>query len=189
MMRLLIVNNTSPFVDDIIDIVKNFNIAFKCSNYSEITYNHLSSYDSIILSGRKKYNKDTNIQNNKIIDYCNKHDLPLLGICYGAEMINLYFGGSLIKMKNTVCGLVKVTSKKNNFLLSKDRSIYVYQSHRYSICRLASELDLLGSSIETECEIFKHKNKYIFGLQFHPERSGNEGRLILFNFLSHINKC
>ena len=186
-MKLLIVNNTSPFVKDIVNIVKDLHIEFDCANYSEISNNYLSSYDSIILSGRKKYSKDTNIQNNKIIDYCNNRNIPLLGICYGAEMINLYFGGSLIKMKDTIYGLVKVTSKKNNILLPKDNSVYVYQSHRYSICRLASDLELLGSSTVTEFEIFKHKKKNIFGLQFHPEKSGKDGRLILSNFLSLVN--
>jgi GMP synthase (glutamine-hydrolysing) len=102
-------------------------------------------------------------------------------------MINLYFGGSLIKMKNAVYGLVKVTSKKNSILLPKDASIFVYQSHRYSIWRLSSELELLGSSIESKNEIFKHKNKNIFGLQFHPERSGKDGRFILFNFITLLN--
>ncbi|HEX2408741.1 MAG TPA: gamma-glutamyl-gamma-aminobutyrate hydrolase family protein, partial [Nitrososphaeraceae archaeon] len=113
-MKLLIVNNTSPFVVDIVNIVKDLGIQFECMLYSEVQYDKLSSYNSIILSGRKKYNKETNMQNNKIIDYCNSHNISLLGICYGAEMINLYFGGSLIKMKNAIHGLVKVTSEKNN---------------------------------------------------------------------------
>lgn len=186
-MKLLIVNNTSPFVVDIVNIVKDWDIKFECMLYSQVQYNKLSSYDSIILSGRKKYNKETNMQNNKIIEYCNNHNIPLLGICYGAEMINLYFGGSLIKMKNAVYGLVKVTSKKNSILLPKDASIFVYQSHRYSIWRLSSELELLGSSIESKNEIFKHKNKNIFGLQFHPERSGKDGRFILFKFITLLN--
>ena len=186
-MKLLIVNNTSPFVVDIVNIVKDLNIEFEVTLYSQVQYNKLSSYDSIILSGRKKYNKETNMQNNKIIEYCNNHNIPLLGICYGAEMINLYFGGSLFKMEKAIYGLVKVTSKKNNVLLPKDVSILVYQSHRYSIWRLSSELELLGSSIESKNEIFKHKKKNIFGLQFHPERSGKDGRFILFNFCTLLN--
>lgn len=186
-MKLLIVNNTSPFVVDIVNTIKDLDIEFECILYSQVQYNKLSSFDSIILSGRKKYNKETNIQNNKIIEYCDNHNVPLLGICYGAEMINLYFGGSLIKMNNAIYGLVQVTSKKDNVLLPKNASIFVYQSHRYSIWRLSSELELLGSSTESKNEIFKHKKKNIFGLQFHPERSGKDGRFILFKFCTLLN--
>ena len=51
-MKLLIVNNTSQFVFDLIDIVRNFGIEIECKLYSQIQYSKLSSYDSIILSGR-----------------------------------------------------------------------------------------------------------------------------------------
>ena len=186
-MKLLIVNNNSQFVFDLIDIVRNFGIEFECKLYSQIPYNELSSYDSIILSGRKKFNKETNFQNNRIIDFCDIHDVSLLGICYGGEMINLHYGGSLVRMKNAIYGFVKVTSNKNNILLPKNSSIFVYQSHMYTISRLSSELELLGSSVEIKNEIFKHKKKNIFGLQFHPERSGNSGRLLIYNFLTHLN--
>ena len=38
-MKLLIVNNTSPFVKDIVNIVKDLHIEFDCANYSEISNN------------------------------------------------------------------------------------------------------------------------------------------------------
>lgn len=68
-MEILIVNNTSPFVIDIVNMIKDLNIPFQCKLYSEIKTEELSLYGAIILSGRRNYNRETNVKNNKIIEY------------------------------------------------------------------------------------------------------------------------
>lgn len=181
-MTTLIVDNSSSFSNSLF-FLTSFKQKVIKENYSEVNIDKLNTYDSIILSGRKKVLKDTNPINSKIIKYCYQTDTPLLGICYGAEIINLNFGGSLIKLSKVIEGFHKITTLKECLSMPKDFSFAAYQSHGYAISKISKELEKLAISSENKVEIFKHINKNIFGFQFHPEISGKIGEVLLYYFL------
>jgi len=194
---ILVVDNLSPFTPDILDCLDKLGAKCVCRKFSEVgssnndgityigsnNYNDNYQYDKVILSGRKKNNKEINVTNSKIIKSCFEKNTPILGICYGAEIMALTFGGSINKMNSHIHGIVSVTVSKPSYLMPDRKSVNVYESHIYSISKLPEGFDTLASSQYCKHEIFSHSKKKIFGTQFHPEKSGTDGLVLLSNFL------
>lgn len=141
-----------------------------------------SSYEKVILSGRQKNKKQINAANSKISKICFNDEIPLLGICYGAEIIALTFGGS-IRKSEYIQGLNKISIEKPIRLL-KEAYYDVYESHSYVISHLPEDFVCIASSATSKFEILCHSSKKIFGTQFHPEKSGDCGIELIRNFIN-----
>jgi GMP synthase (glutamine-hydrolysing) len=153
-------------------------------NYSSNTSNNLSC-DKVILSGRRMNDREINIVNSSIIRQCFERNIPLLGICYGAEILALTLGGTIRKMAVPVNDTISLNVSKSSSLISADiKTLLVYESHKYCVAKLPEGFESLASSIDCEHEIFSHKEKKLFGTQFHPEKSGVDGLNLLSKFLS-----
>ncbi len=154
------------------------------TNNTNNTNNNLSC-DKVILSGRRMNNREINIVNSSIIRQCFENNIPLLGICYGAEILALTLGGTIRKMAMPVQDTISLKVSKSGSLISVDmKTLLVYESHKYCVAKLPEDFESLASSIDCEHEIFSHKEKKLFGTQFHPEKSGADGLKLLSNFLS-----
>jgi GMP synthase (glutamine-hydrolysing) len=184
-LTTLVVDNLSPFTGDILDCMIKLNEKYIYKKYYEVDniYDNSILYDKVILSGRRKNIKEINIVNSKIIRYCFQTDKPILGICYGAEIIALTFGGSIYRMDDHVQGTITVNILKPNSLIPDRTSVNVYESHRYSVAKLPKDFVSLGSSSLCKYEIFSHIKKRIYGTQFHPEKSDRDGFALLSKFL------
>ena len=179
-MTLLVVDNNSVYFNDLIDFLKNQNIIYAILQPDKIDPTCLNSYNSIILSGRRNYNRQNNLINSKLIKYAISTDISLLGICYGAEILALTAGGTLRKRKSPRRGNHTVKIIKSNNLCSG--TIHVLQSHSYEIGTLPLTITPLAKSTDCSFEIIQYKDRPIFGTQFHPE-STLDGHTILRSFL------
>jgi GMP synthase (glutamine-hydrolysing) len=182
MRPVLVVDNLSPFTPDIVACLSKIGVNYECVKYSEISAIDLARYDRVILSGRRKNDSAINAANSRIIKSCHDTGKPLLGICYGSEIIALTLGGSIRKMQCSVQGPTTIKPKPNPLTSDKEQ-ITVYESHGYCVARLPSGFDAFASSQECQYEIFANSGKRIFGTQFHPEKSGTDGLDIIANFL------
>lgn len=121
-------------------------------------------------------------------------DVPILGICYGAQLTAKLFGGKVDKSNKREYGRAKLHIKENDALLKdvKDDS-QVWMSHSDSITSLPVNFQILATTESIPVAAFKHRthdDRPLYGLQFHPEvYHSAEGKKIIKNFLVNICHC
>jgi len=181
---MLVVDNGSIFTEEIIKTLLKNNTQHTSIPFHQLLETDLNKFDSFILSGRRKNEQKMNAINSAIINHAVSEKKPLLGICYGAEILALTLGGTIRKSTNMIKGVHTVNITKPNPLSEKD--IQAYQSHNYEIAKLGSNLQSFASSNTCEYEMIKHTHLPIFGTQFHPEMS-KDGQLLIESFLKIIH--
>jgi len=178
---LLVVDNGSVYTESILEFFKRTDFKFEYLCFDRIAIQSLDRYSSIILSGRRKNNPKMNVINSRLIKHALEKEKPLLGICYGAEILALTLGGTIRKMKVARQGIHEIDVIKENPLCSG--RINAFESHSYMVSKLDSSFKQLAKSAACEYEIFQLDDKNIFGTQFHPEMSEG-GRILLGKFAS-----
>jgi len=117
-------------------------------------------------------------------------DRPILGICYGMQLLANQYGGKLEKAENREYGraYLDVDGKSSLFSGIPGRS-QVWMSHGDSIIELPTNFKVVGSTEALKIAAIADEKRKIFGLQFHPEVHHTvEGKNIIENFLFDICK-
>ena len=124
--------------------------------------------EGIILSGGNDLNEfpEREQTENQLIEYCLDKNKPIIGICRGAQKLNQYFGGSVIKIQSHVGTLHDVW--QNGKRLPK----LVNSFHNYGIFEhtLSGEMTPVCSCDDGSIEAFRHKIHPLLGIMWHPER-------------------
>lgn len=146
----------------------------------------LNDYQAIILSGGPSsvWNDKAPKYNSEIFDL-NK---PILGICYGMQLINEHFGGIVLPADNTEYGQIEVKADTNCPLFdSLDEKQIVLMSHGDEVQKLADGFKLVGETSNGVVAAIYNEKLKIAGVQFHPEVELTEnGIKMLENFLRKI---
>jgi GMP synthase (glutamine-hydrolysing) len=113
---------------------------------------------------------------------------PILGICYGMQLLADHFGGKLVRSDTREYGQAHFTVTDDRRLLSGiPKCSQVWMSHGDSIVEMPEGFHLIGSTDSLEVAAIADYDKRIYGLQFHPEvHHTEEGKNILHNFLFEI---
>lgn len=125
------------------------------------------------------------------LEIINNSKIPIIGICYGAEIIAQNFGALLLKSKKIIKGInqIKILETEHPFFQKYSHSNFfgVWEEHRYVITELPSDLIGIGLS-DSGWEVFGHRIKSIYGLQYHPEKNGEiqSGDDIFINLVKNL---
>ncbi len=108
------------------------------------------------------------------------YDVPIMGICFGCQLLNVMFGGKLIKLKSHFC--------QDSTVNMSDKDILGRFCLRYVIKDVSPNFEILGETKirghKVPCFI-KHKTRNIYGCLFHPEYHPETHYLIL----KFLKKC
>ncbi|NQY82932.1 MAG: glutamine-hydrolyzing GMP synthase, partial [Alphaproteobacteria bacterium] len=120
-----------------------------------------------------------------------KADVPILGICYGQQLLCHSFGGAVCNDGKREFGHTKVNLHGVSPLLSghwhNGETVRVWMSHSDKVVALPEGFTVLGSSTHAPYAIIGHTQKSIYALQFHPEVSHTEfGSELLWHFAKQI---
>ena len=117
-------------------------------------------------------------------NYIKNLNIPILGICLGHQLIAQVYGGEIGSAgiesyaKNTITIL-----DENDIFQGLGETMDVWTSHKDDVKTLPADFKLLATSYACDIEAMKHKDKPIYGIQFHPEVHHTEkGHLIFENF-------
>ncbi len=117
-----------------------------------------------------------------------KLGIPILGICYGMQLIAKKLGGKVIPSDNREYGKAKIEIKRENKILNGVRNgSIVWMSHGDIITEAPENFTVIASTEDTPIAAFENRDKNIYGLQFHPEvHHTEEGSKIIDNFIFDI---
>jgi GMP synthase (glutamine-hydrolysing) len=119
-------------------------------------------------------------------------NVPVLGVCYGAQLIAQQHGGNVLPSHSREYGRARLTSVDHHSELLKEISLdtQVWMSHADTITNIPSDFEVIASTPSVAIAAYKVKNKKIWGIQFHPEVTHTiEGKNLLRNFVVHICDC
>lgn len=119
-----------------------------------------------------------------------KTDIPILGVCYGMQLMADIFGAKLERSESREYGRAKFSAKEHSPLFDGIPKLsQVWMSHGDSIKTLPDGFEIIGSTDSLEVAAIANEEDKMYGIQFHAEvHHTEEGKNILQNFIFDICK-
>ncbi len=190
--KVVIIDFGSQFTQLIARRIRELGVFSEIVSHKKIrTIDINQSVRGIILSGGplnvyqiNKYSFD-----RKILEL----NIPILGICFGHQILSKLNGGRVKQSKHREFGFANIFKKKDslltkNFYGSK-KTKEVWMSHADQVSKLPKNFKVIASSTNSKYAIVENKLKKFYGVQFHPEVTHTEnGKKLISNFVFLICK-
>lgn len=189
MQKILIIDFGSQYTQLIARRVRELNV------YCEIhPFNKIPALDEdvkgVILSGSPSSVRDEDAPKPDISAI--KGKLPLLGVCYGAQLLANEYGGEVEGAPSREYGraMLTVIAPEDPLMLDVPSPTQVWMSHGDTITRLPENYHVIGSTENVRAAAYHIEGEQTWGIQFHPEvYHSTDGTRILSNFVLCICGC
>lgn len=180
---ILILNcgsSKTPYIEEIVDEFSDYQTV----GILDIQGIDFSTFKGVIISGAPLLITEINMEVYlKSMEKVVQSRLPILGICFGHQLLGLHFGAYGAKMKEDR-EFREIEVIEASPLFSKLPDIFYMQEDHCESISVAPNFKHIATSDTCVNEAMMHENLPYFGIQFHPEVSGNQGAIILENFIS-----
>ena len=190
--KILIIDFGSQFTQLIVRRIREFGVFSEIVSHKKIKSSQIkTNIKGIILSGGplNVYQLKDDLFDKKIL----KLKIPILGICFGHQILSKFNGGKVKKSKHREFGLANIYKKKDSPIIknffNQKKTIKVWMSHADQVSKLPKTFRVIASSDNSKFAMVECKSKNFFGVQFHPEVTHTEnGKKIISNFIFLICK-
>jgi GMP synthase (glutamine-hydrolysing) len=121
-----------------------------------------------------------------------KGKIPLLGVCYGAQLMAQKFGGEVQASEHREYGRANLSfvNDGNDLFKGISNQSQVWMSHADTITRIPDNYEVIASTKEVKFAGYRIQEETTYGIQFHPEvYHSTEGAVLLKNFVVNICGC
>ncbi|MCQ2504781.1 MAG: glutamine-hydrolyzing GMP synthase, partial [Saccharofermentans sp.] len=115
--------------------------------------------------------------------------IPVLGLCYGAQLMNLILGGKVEHAPVREYGKIEtfIDGSKDKLFAGVEDSTIVWMSHNDYISKAAPGFEIIAHTADCPVAAAANEEKKLYSIQFHPEVLHTvKGKEILYNFVRNI---
>lgn len=188
---ILIVDFGSQYTQLIARRVRELNVYCEIYPFNKLSeaLKNLPGAKGIILSGSPSSVRDSGSPQINIESIRRK--FPVLGVCYGAQLLAQQSGGEVMPSAHREYGRANLSTINDGELFTgiEDGS-QVWMSHADTITKIPAQFIPIASTGDVKIAAFKIENEKTFGIQFHPEVTHTaQGKTLLKNFVYTICGC
>src|SRR3989344_99130 len=189
MDKIVVLDFGSQYSHLICRRIREFSVYAELVSF-DITVEELTKLNpkGIIFSGgpASVYNSGAPIPENKIFEM----KLPILGICYGHQLIVNNYGGKVKRANKEYGSSLLTIDDDSNLLSGLGKSIRAWMSHGDEAEQIPKNFEVIGHTESAKAAAIANMEKSVYGIQFHPEVVHTEqGTEILKNFVLKICKA
>lgn len=162
--------------------------------YSEIyPFNHFPEFDAsvkgVILSGSPYSVNEPDSPRLDLDKF--KKKIPVLGVCYGAQLLSHVYGGKVQASNTREYGRANLTTIKDDVLFKNiTAGSQVWMSHGDTIKEVPEGYEIIAGTESVACAAYKIAGEPTYAIQFHPEVThSTDGKTLLHNFIVDICGC